>query len=76
MSDSTDQERTEQATPKKRGDARKKGQVAKSKEVPSVMVLLSALTVFYFAGNWMFTQLMEVSFTIFEKMVTHGSNPL
>lgn len=42
-------EKTEKATPKKRQDARKKGQVAKSQEVPGALVMLSgflALTMF------------------------------
>jgi len=40
-------ERTEQATGKRRSEARKKGQVAKSREIPSVAVLLVALSVLY-----------------------------
>ena len=36
-------ERTEKATPKRRGEARKKGQVARSPEVNSTVVLLSAI---------------------------------
>jgi flagellar biosynthetic protein FlhB len=57
MADDKDQERSEPATPKKREEARKKGQVAKSREIPSVLVLLSALSVFYFVGDWMFDQM-------------------
>lgn len=55
-----DQDKTEQATPKKREDARKKGQVAQSREIPSVTVLLGAMTVFFFGGAWMFNQLGDV----------------
>lgn len=36
-------EKTEQATPKRLRDARKKGQVAKSKEVPSVIIILALI---------------------------------
>jgi flagellar biosynthetic protein FlhB len=36
-------ERTEKATPKRRGEARKKGQVARSPEVNSTVVLLAAI---------------------------------
>ena len=43
-----DQEKTEQASPKRREEARQKGQVAKSQEVASVAILLSCLTYFYF----------------------------
>jgi type III secretion protein U len=37
-------EKTEEPTPKKLRDARKKGQIAKSKDVPSVMVIVTAIT--------------------------------
>jgi flagellar biosynthetic protein FlhB len=61
VADDKDQERSEPATPKKREEARKKGQVAKSREIPSVLVLLSALSVFYFVGDWMFDQMNIVT---------------
>jgi len=61
VADDKDQERSEPATPKKRDEARKKGQVAKSREIPSVLVLLSALSVFYFVGDWMFNQMNIVT---------------
>ncbi len=48
-----DQEKTEQATPKKREEARKKGQVAKSQEAASVAVLLAGLTFFWFGFTGM-----------------------
>jgi len=53
MSEGKDQEKTEQATPKRREDARKKGQVAHSKEISTVLILLSALGAFHFGGGWM-----------------------
>jgi flagellar biosynthetic protein FlhB len=59
MAEGKDQDRTEPASPKKRQDAREKGQVAKSREIPSVLVLLGGLSVFYFAGSWMFGHLIE-----------------
>lgn len=37
-----DAEKTEEATPKKRGDARKKGQVAQSRDVSTVLLLAAA----------------------------------
>ena len=43
-----DQEKTEQATPKRKEDAREKGQVAHSREVPSVAILSACLIYFYF----------------------------
>jgi flagellar biosynthetic protein FlhB len=53
-----DQERTEDATPKKREEARQKGQVAKSQEVSSVAVLFAVLVVFYFLGGYMVKELL------------------
>jgi len=42
------QERTEQASDKRKEEAREKGQVAKSREVSSVAVLVACLIYFYF----------------------------
>ena len=57
MAQGNDQEKTEPATSKKREEARNKGQVAVSREIPSVMILLSALGVFLFGGGWIFSQM-------------------
>ncbi len=60
MPETGGQERTEKATPKRRRDARKKGQVAQSRELPSVMILMTALVFFYFAGSWIFGSFLQV----------------
>jgi flagellar biosynthetic protein FlhB len=60
MPETGGQERTEKATPKRRRDARKKGQVAQSRELSSVMILMTALGFFYFAGSWIFDSLLQV----------------
>jgi flagellar biosynthesis protein FlhB len=52
MADS-DQEKTEQATPKREREAREEGQVIHSKEVSSALILLGAIVAFYAAGSWM-----------------------
>ena len=65
-----DQERTEPATPKRREEARKKGQVAQSREVPSVLVLLSALAVFFFSGFHMFQGLLDLMRVLLQNMGT------
>lgn len=59
MADGSDQEKTEQPTGKKLAKARKEGQVAVSKEVPSVLILIFSLGVFFFAGSWMFIRLIH-----------------
>jgi flagellar biosynthetic protein FlhB len=53
-----DQEKTEQATPKRREEARKKGQVAKSHEVASVAILLACLIYFYFDSGRLVKKMM------------------
>jgi len=55
-----DQEKTEQATPKKRGDARKKGQIAKSQDVASVIVLMACLIFFWFGASGMIEKMMSL----------------
>ena len=56
MPEKPDQEKTEPASPKKREDARKKGQVAISREIPSVLILMASLGFFFFGGGWMVSQ--------------------
>lgn len=67
MAEETDQEKTEQATSKRRQDAREKGQVAKSRELASVAVLGACLVYFYFGASAMVTRLMELMRTSFRK---------
>lgn len=62
------QDRTEPATPKRREDARKKGQVAKSTEVNSSAILLVSVLFFYFAGGYMIDKLSLYSRLIFENI--------
>ncbi len=57
MPEESFQERTEQATPKRREEARKKGQVAKSRELASVSVLLAALFTLYWGSAFFMTRL-------------------
>ena len=65
MAKDSGMDRTEKPTPKKREEARKKGHVAQSREIPSAMILMTALAVFYFGGRAMarhLAELMQVSF--------------
>ena len=48
MAEGNFQEKTEQASPKKKEEARKKGQVARSQELNSAIVMLTGLGVIYF----------------------------
>jgi len=56
-----DQEKTEQATPKKREEAKKKGQVAKSRDATSVAVLLACLIFFWFGASGMVEKAMVLT---------------
>ena len=60
MAQDNGMDRTEKPTPKKLSDARKKGQVAQSREIPSAMILLTALGVFYFGSQAMAQQLSDL----------------
>jgi len=55
-----DQERTEQASPRRREEARKKGQVARSQEVVSVAILLGCAILLYFTSTWMLDRMMDL----------------
>jgi flagellar biosynthetic protein FlhB len=70
MPESNGQERTEKATPKRRQKARNEGQVAQSKEIPSVLILMTSLGFFYFAGSWMFWNLSSVVTGIYQQLDT------
>ena len=60
MAERRNQDKTEPATPKKREDARKKGQVAVSREIPSVFILFMTMGVFFFLGGQMFNSLSSL----------------
>jgi len=60
-----DQEKTEPATPKRLEDAKKKGQLAQSKEIPSTLVLLAGILVFYFFGSNIGQNLQEIMGDLF-----------
>ncbi|EIJ81484.1 flagellar biosynthesis protein FlhB [Bacillus methanolicus PB1] len=53
-------EKTEKATPKKRQDARKKGQAAKSQDVNTAVNLLAVFIFFMFAGEFLLDHILGV----------------
>ena len=53
------EEKTEPATPKKKRESLEKGQVAKSQDVNSAMILLSAVLLVLFLGGSMVTQMKD-----------------
>jgi flagellar biosynthetic protein FlhB len=60
MANDSMQEKTEPATEKKRKDAREEGDVARSAEVPSVLVLLAGVIVIHIACRFMYDNMMAV----------------
>ncbi|MEW4486721.1 type III secretion system export apparatus subunit SctU [Thalassoglobus sp. JC818] len=54
------EEKTEQPTSKRLRDARKKGQVAHSKEISSTATLLGIFTYFLVAHKWIYQQFIEM----------------
>lgn len=63
-----DQNRSEEATPFKREEARKKGSVAKSLDVNSFGVLAMALVGFYIFGNRIYKQELSLFSRIFQDI--------
>jgi flagellar biosynthetic protein FlhB len=76
MAEETFAERTEQATAKRRTDARKKGQVARSREIPTVMTLLTGLSVLFFWGSFMYQQLSLLMAKLFRQIGTLPLDPV
>jgi flagellar biosynthetic protein FlhB len=67
MAEENDQEKTEQATSKRRQNAREKGQVTKSRELASVAVLGACLVYFYFDASDLTARLMALMKTSLRK---------
>lgn len=53
-------EKTEKATPQKRQESKRKGQVAKSPEVAAAMIMLGGILLLSFLGGWMLDQLLAI----------------
>jgi len=70
MAEASFEERTEQATPKRRQEAKNKGQIARSREIPSVLILLGGMTVLLFFGAAMTFQLSQVMVQWLGRMAT------
>ncbi|MDY6880750.1 MAG: flagellar biosynthesis protein FlhB [Desulfatiglans sp.] len=70
MAEGKDQEKTEKATPKRREKARKEGQVAQSREIPSVLVLLSVLGFFSLSGFYLFQKMSVLMRYVFQRVAS------
>ena len=65
-----DEEKTEQATPKKRKEAREEGRVAKSIELNTAFLLLTSVIFFYFSINSLY-QKLSGTFVYFINLSPH-----
>lgn len=67
MAEESFQERTEEATPRRREEARKKGQVAKSRELASVAVLLAGVLTLSWGASFFYRKLAEIFHFYFQN---------
>lgn len=61
MAEPSHQERTESATPRRREQARREGQVVKSREIVSTSLFMGNLLFFSFAGVTLFQQMLQLT---------------
>lgn len=63
-----DAEKTEEATPKKRKDAREEGQVLQSREITAAFILLSSFLLLKFFGEYFINSLMKYMTNIYSDI--------
>ena len=68
MAEQPAQDRTEEATPKRRQEARDKGDVFKSIELTSAILLLSSVALFYFTGDAFLMGLASVLVDVYRSL--------
>jgi type III secretion protein U len=68
-------EKSEKATPKKLRDARKKGQVAKSKDFPSAFTFIASIVGVLTFSNFFYTKLTGFIVQMFSLIKTHDQLP-
>lgn len=69
MADSDQGERSEEATPQRREDFRKRGQVAQTKELSAVFLLFSSLLMIWLLGRFFLTELYDLFQVVFGEGV-------
>lgn len=53
-------EKTEKATPQKRQESKRKGQVAKSAEIPSALIMVGGVMLLSLLGGWLLDQILAI----------------
>lgn len=68
-------DKTEKPTPKKRKDAREKGQIARSKDLTAALVFLTATTALGYTAVFFFSQLQGVILSFWKESLTVEMTP-
>jgi flagellar biosynthetic protein FlhB len=74
MADEGFQEKTEQATPRKRQKVKEKGQVARGRDLSSMAAMGGILLILYFGGEYLFSVLSNITGGILS--LHYGRNPI
>lgn len=69
MAESDQQEKTEEATQQRREEFRRKGQVAQTRELATVLYLLAAFVIFWLSGSYFFGQIASLWSHTFESTI-------
>ncbi|MDA0745103.1 MAG: flagellar biosynthesis protein FlhB [bacterium] len=75
MAEESFQEKSEQATPKRRDEARRKGQTAKSQELNSAVVLIAGIIGLYMLGGYLNQNLATFTVQLLERSHTFEFTP-
>jgi flagellar biosynthetic protein FlhB len=75
MAEESGQERTEEATSKRRDDFRKKGQVAQSKEINTAALMSVSILLWYFYGAQFWSQITWMTRFVLEQAGTYEVTP-
>lgn len=67
------QEKTERATPKKKQKAKEKGQVARNKDLASMITMAGIVFIFYFGGRHLLIRLADMTGGVFS--MSFGTDP-
>ena len=69
-------EKTEKATPQKREESKRKGQVAKSPEVAAAMILLGGIMLLNSLGSWMLDRILAIYRIHFTQFISWEITPI
>jgi len=75
VAEERDEERTEPATPRRREEARERGQVARSADLSSAVILLAAVLALRFLGRPMIEGIFASSASVLEGLATVDGEP-